>query len=69
MYAEFKKEKWDKMNWLIYSAYHGEEIKRKKMKGKNKDKILEQNRQYREENKDKIKEMQQLLDQSATTKA
>ncbi len=61
MYAEFKKEKWDKMNWAIYSAYHGEEIKRKNKEryDKNKDKILERNRQYREKNKEKISERKQ----------
>ena len=58
MYSEFKTTKWNKMNLEIYNKYHKEEIKQRHKENYNKykEEILQQGREYREKNKDKIKE-------------
>ena len=58
MYREFRRTKWDKMNWEIYSSYHKEEIQQRQKEHyqKNKNEILERGKTYREKNKERIYE-------------
>ena len=62
MYREFKRTKWSKMNWEIYSKYHKEEIQQRQRENyeNNKQEIMEKRKQYRETHKVEIKERRQI---------